>query len=71
MATSYCIQEKRVLEEDAAKVKRFRAFNILPLEAPETSAILNPYEHFSEVRFSEIYPYFMLLLSRQDLVGVV
>ncbi len=56
MAAPYCMQEKRVMEEDAAKVKGFRSYNILPLEIPETSAIPNPYEHFSEVRPSEIYP---------------
>lgn len=68
MAASYRMQERKVMEEDAAKVKGFKSYNILPLETPETPAVLNPFEHFSEVRFSEIYPYFMVLLSREGLL---
>jgi hypothetical protein len=68
---SYRTQEKRVMEEDATKVKGFRSYNILPLETPENPAILNPFEHFSEVRSSEIYPYVMVLLSREGLLGVL
>ncbi|KAG0567651.1 hypothetical protein KC19_7G151300 [Ceratodon purpureus] len=44
--------ERRVMESDAAKVKGFKSYNILPLETPETSdtpAVINPFEHFSEV----------------------
>lgn len=55
MAASDCMQEKRVMEEDAAKVKGFRPYNILPLETPETPAVLNPFDYFPEVSFSGIY----------------
>ena len=57
------MQERRVMESDAAKVKGFKSYNILPLETPETSdtpAVINPFEHFSEVKFSKIYPYSMV-----------
>lgn len=46
--------EKRVMEEDAQKLKGFKPYNILPpqrflAETVEAPGILNPFEHFPEV----------------------
>jgi callose synthase len=40
-------QEKRVMEEDAKKIKEFKSYNILPLETP---GVPNPFVFFPEVR---------------------
>jgi len=56
MALSDCLQEKRVLEEDAKKLKGFKAYNILPLKAPlGAPSLLNPFDFFPEVRFTDLY----------------
>ena len=39
-------QLKRIMEEDAKKVKGFKAYNILPLDAP---GVANVFEKFPEV----------------------
>jgi hypothetical protein len=39
-------QLKRIMEEDAKKVKGFRAYNILPLDTP---GVANVFEKFPEV----------------------
>lgn len=41
-------QLKRIMEEDAKKVKGFKAYNILPLETP---GVANVFQSFPEVCF--------------------
>lgn len=56
MALSGCLQEKRVMEEDAKKLKGFKAYNILPLKTPlETPTVLNPFDYFPEVRSTDLF----------------
>lgn len=40
------MQMKRVMEEDAKKIRGFKAFNILPLETP---GVANAFTNFPEV----------------------
>jgi len=44
------------MEEDAKKLKGFKAYNILPLKTPlDTPSVLNPFDYFPEVRFTDLY----------------
>lgn len=56
MVLSDCLQEKRVLEEDAKKLKGFKPYNILPLKTPlGAPSVLNPFDFFPEVRSTGLY----------------
>jgi callose synthase len=55
--------EKRVMEEDARKLKGFKPYNILPLKTPmDTPTVLNAFDYFPEVEGST-----QLLIYTQDL----
>lgn len=44
------------MEEDAKKLKGFKAYNILPFKTPlDTPSVLNPFDYFPEVRFTDLY----------------